>query len=447
VTTPVGTPDFNERKTVLIVGYGISGVSAYKFLSSRGHNVLAVDDSNPTDAPNTMSDIRWDDINIVVKSPSVPIMPHNRHHSVSHAMGLQIPVISTFDVFRLHNPNAKIVAVTGTNGKSTTTSLIFHILHEAGVSVQIGGNIGIPYFDMGPAEYYVLEMSSYELASSQLLDFQIACILNIDPDHYEFHGTFEDYISAKHAALDNASSKIVSCEDRYTMSKFSAAQDVTVVSTLNNPNADVYVHENTLRDRESQRLLLDFAGISNLLGSHNHQNIAMAYAVCRKLDVSPQEIVKSIGSFKPLPHRMNIVERIGNIIFVNDSKATNPSSAAKALATFVGYEIYWLVGGRSKSIDPLPYVNDYLAGVRKVYSFGESEYEFEDVFNGRKPTIKCGTMDSALSLAYKDAKREHGQAVILLSPMCSSFDQFKNYAHRGEQFTKMVLTLKECSGD
>jgi UDP-N-acetylmuramoylalanine--D-glutamate ligase len=444
---PVGDLNFNEHKTVLVVGYGVSGISAYKFLSSRGHSVFAIDDADSTDAPNTMTDIKWDDIDIVVKSPSVPIMPHNRHRIISQAMELQISVISTFDVFRLYNPEAKIIAVTGTNGKSTTTSLIFHILHESGFSVQIGGNIGIPYFNMGHAEYYVLEMSSYELASSRLLDFHVACVLNIDPDHYEFHGTFENYISAKHAALDHTSSKIISHEDRYTMSKFSASHDVTVVSALNNPNADVYVHENTLRDRESQRLLLDFAGISNLLGKHNHQNIAIAYAVCRKLGVSPQEIVKSIGDFKPLPHRMSIVKKIGNIIFVNDSKATNPSSAAKALATFVGHEIHWLVGGRSKSIDPLPYVNDYLAGVRKVYLFGESEREFEDVFNGRKPTVRCGTMDAALSSAYKDAQHEHGQAVVLLSPMCSSFDQFKNYEHRGNLFTEMVLALKGYSGN
>jgi UDP-N-acetylmuramoylalanine--D-glutamate ligase len=231
------------------------------------------------------------------------------------------------------------------------------------------------------------------------------------------------------------------------MNKFSASQDVIVVSMLNNQDADVYVHEDTLRDSESQRLLLDLAGISNLLGRHNHQNIAMAYATCRKLGISPQEIVKNIGSFKPLPHRTNIVKKVGDITFVNDSKATNPSAAAKALATFVGYEIYWLVGGRSKSIDPLPYVNDYLAGVRKIYLFGESECEFEDVFNGQKPTIRCGTMDCALNLAYRDAKREHGQVVILLSPMCSSFDQFKNYEHRGNLFTEMVLELKECSGN
>ncbi|MDR2458615.1 MAG: UDP-N-acetylmuramoyl-L-alanine--D-glutamate ligase [Holosporales bacterium] len=447
MTTPVGGINFNERKTVLLVGYGISGISVYKFLSSRGHKVLAIDDSDASCAPNTMSDIMWEDIDVVVKSPSVPIMPHNRHHSIAQATELQIPVVSTFDVFKLHYPDAKIVAVTGTNGKSTTTSLIFHILHEAGFSVKIGGNIGIPYFDMGYGEYYVLEMSSYELASSQMLDFQIACVLNIDPDHYEFHGTFENYISAKHEVLNHAVSKIISCEDRYTMSKFSAAQDVTVVSTLNNPDADVYLHENTLRDRKSQRLLLDFAGISNLLGKHNHQNIAMAYAACRKLGMSSQEIVKSIGSFKPLPHRINILKKVGDIIFVNDSKATNPSSAAKALATFVGYEIYWLVGGRSKSIDPFPYVNDYLAGVRKIYLFGESECEFAEMFNGRKPTVKCGTMDDALSLAYRDARREYGQVVVLLSPMCSSFDQFKNYEHRGDRFTEIVLALKECGGD
>jgi UDP-N-acetylmuramoylalanine--D-glutamate ligase len=439
--------DFSAPKTILVVGYGVSGKSAYNFLQDRGHRALAIDDSSAVGAPHTMRDAEWKNIDFVVKSPSVPIMRHNRHASVTMANEFQIPVLSTFDIFRIYNPDAKLIAVTGTNGKSTTTSLIFHILKEMGVSVRMGGNIGIPYFDMGKGEYYVLEMSSYELASSSLLDFQIACVLNIEPDHYEFHGAFENYISAKHAALDHSAFKIISFEDRRTMSKYSASQDAVIVSTSNNPNADMYIHEDALIDRESKRVLLDFAGITNLLGRHNRQNIEMAYSVCRRLGASHQEIVRGINSFKPLPHRMNVIRKIDNVTFVNDSKATNPSSAAKALATFVGQEIYWLVGGRSKSVDPLPYVNDYLTGVRKIYLFGESVDEFEAAFANRKQTVMCDTMDDALRRAYQDAGYEHGPAVVLLSPMCSSFDQFKSYEHRGDEFTKAVLELDKRGGN
>ncbi|MDR0942030.1 MAG: UDP-N-acetylmuramoyl-L-alanine--D-glutamate ligase [Holosporales bacterium] len=435
--------DNASHKNILIIGYGISGKSAYGFLKKKGHNVYVFDDANLGEIPDKITVVDWEKIDFVVKSPSVPILEHNRHKIIKQAFENNKPVVSTFDIFRLYNPKAKIIAVTGTNGKSTTTALTYHILKEAGFSVCLGGNIGFPYFDLEQTEWYVFEMSSYELASSQYLDFEVACVLNIEPDHMEFHGSFENYAKAKHEALEHAKLRIISYEDKLTMNKYRNADNTLTVSMEYNDDADVYVYERTLRDKNSKELILDLAGILNLRGKHNYQNIGFAYSICNKLGAPTKEILKSIQSFKPLPHRMNIVRKIKNTIFVNDSKATNPSSAATALATFVGYKIYWLVGGRSKKIDPMPYVKNYMAEVRKIYLFGEATDEYEKAFNGVKNTVRCGTMTSALNSAFKDASKEPGPSAILLSPMCASFDQFKDYEHRGEEFVKMANAINQ----
>jgi UDP-N-acetylmuramoylalanine--D-glutamate ligase len=430
-------------RNILIVGYGISGVSAYKFLVQRGFRVAVFDDFT-CDIPNKFTN-NWKEIDLVIKSPAIHSMEHNCHRVINQAMVNNIPVISMFDLFRIYNPNAKIIAITGTNGKSTTTALTYHIIKKAGFSVQIGGNIGTPYFDLENAEWYVLELSSYELASSKYLNFEISCVLNIEPDHLEFHGSFLNYVKAKHIVLENAKLRLISYEDQYTMKKYCDASNVVTLSTENNEDANIFVHENVLFD--SRKLILDLSCILHLRGKHNYQNMEFAYAICAKLGITSKEIFRSIHSFNPLPHRMNTIRKINNVLFVNDSKATNPSSTAKALATFVGYKIYWLVGGRSKKIDPMVYIEKYIAEVQKIYLYGESMDEFVALFKSiDKNTVKCHVLAQALILAYKDALKESGPTVVLLSPMCASFDQFKNFEQRGDEFVKLVLDLEERRG-
>lgn len=433
--------DIDSYKCILIVGYGISGKSVYNFLKSKNLNLKVFDDLNKN-IPDKFDSNNWGKIDLVIKNPSIHSMAHNCHPIIKKANDKNIPVISTFDVFRVYNPNAKLIAITGTNGKSTTTALIYHILKHSGFSVQMGGNIGVPYFELQKSEWYVLEMSSYELASSKYLDFEIAGVINIEPDHLDFHGSFENYIESKHAALENAKCKIISLEDEYTTKKYANKENVITISTKQNKDADIQILENTLFDSESQKLVIDLSGLDNLKGLHNFQNIEFAYAVCKKLGLSSAEILKNIRSFQPLPHRLNIIRKIKHVLFVNDSKATNPGSAARALATFIGYKIYWLVGGRSKKTDPMPYIKDYLSEVQKIYLFGESMDEFEGTFKGQKKLVKCKTMESALNLAYRDAIEERGPSVVLLSPMCASFDQFKSFEERGEIFSKLVKGLK-----
>ena len=433
--------DINSFHNILVVGYGVSGKSVHEFLKNKGFRVFVYDDKDEK-APDKISDINWSEIDLVIKSPAIPFMDHNCHPVIKQANDHEIPVISTFDVFRIYHPGAKIIAITGTNGKSTTTALTYHILKKAGFSVEMGGNVGIPYFDLPKAEWYVFEMSSYELASSKYLDFEIACILNIEPDHMEIHGSFENYIEAKHLALDHAKLRLISYEDHYSMSKYAKQEKVITISTEYEPKADIYVCENAILNRVSNRVAIDLSGILNLRGKHNYQNIEFAYAICKNLGLQSREIINHVMSFTPLPHRLNTVRKIGDVLFVNDSKATNPGSAARALATFFGYKIYWLVGGRSKKTDPMIYIKDHLSGVQKVYLFGESMDEFEKTFDGIKKTIRCQTMENALKAAYKDAAMEKGPSVVLLSPMCASFDQYKSFEHRGEEFVKMVESLK-----
>ncbi len=430
--------DISGKCNVLVLGYGVSGKSIYKFLKEKGHDVFVFEDSD-ADVPDRITDIDWNNIDFLVKSPSIPFMSFNCHHVVEEAIKNGIPVISCFDVFRLHNPDAKIVAITGTNGKSTTTALIHHILNKSGVSVKMGGNIGIPYNELPKADVYIFEMSSYELASSKYLDFDIAAVLNVEPDHLQFHGDFDNYVFAKHLALENSKSKIVSYEDFVTMSKYKDAADVTTLSFRDNNKAAIHIYEGALMD--SGMAVIDLTVLMELRGKHNHQNALFAYQVCKQLGLQPKEIAKNMQSFKALPHRLNTVRKIKNVLFVNDSKATNPGSSARALDTFVGYKIFWLVGGRSKKIDVLKFVEPHLDSIQKIYLFGESEDEFKGIFSGLRKVVSCGTMGKALEMAYKDASNEEGPSVVLLSPMCASFDQFDSFEHRGNEFVQSVMEL------
>lgn len=422
---------------ILLVGYGISGISVFDFLKSKGNNILVYDDYKSEEIPNKVTNIDWNNIDYVVKSPSIHIMQHNIHPIIQEAINNNKEVYSTFDIFKLYNPDAKIIGITGTNGKSTTTSLVYSILKNAGLSVQIGGNIGIPYNNLNKAEYYVFEMSSYEISSSKLLDFVIGAVLNIEPDHLEWHGSFENYIESKQILLNNSKFKVISYEDKYSVNKY--LDNTLTVSTNNETQASYYIKEKILMS--NNEIILDLSNVKHLIGTHNYQNIMFAYAICKYLNIDKNIIINTINNFELLPHRMNTVRKINNILFVNDSKGTNPGSSARALDTFVGYKIFWLVGGRSKKIDPLPYISKYLDSIQKIYLFGESIQEFAKVFKDIKEYMVFKTMEEALKKAYNDAINETGASVVLLSPMCASFDQFQSFEHRGNVFVELVKSL------
>lgn len=420
----------------LVVGYGISGISTAKFLKKKGHEVIIYDDAIES-THKLIDELNFNEIDAIVKSPGIPFMEHNAHIFVKKAREFNVEIISHYDIFAIFNPEARVIAVTGTNGKSTTTALINHILVKSGVRSSMGGNIGIPYCDLPESDIYIFEMSSYELAVSQYLKFDICCVLNIEPDHLENHGSFENYIAAKHRGLDYAKTKIISYEDGVTMSTY--GDGAIKISSVRDINADIHINEGTIIDENGA--ICDLYSFSELRGKHNHQNAAFAYAVCKHIGIFPKEIAKNIASFKSLPHRMSVIRKIGDILFVNDSKATNPDSAAKALDTYVGYNIFWLVGGRSKQTDARKSVDPYIKSVCKMYLFGEAMDEFEKTFKGYKETVRCETIQFALEKAYADASAYSGPSVIMLSPMCASYDQFDSYVHRGEFFCNLVNNL------
>jgi UDP-N-acetylmuramoylalanine--D-glutamate ligase len=308
------------------------------------------------------------------------------------------------------------------------------------VPAWLGGNYGIPYFD-APKDFYIyiFEMSSYELASSKYLNFEIGCLLNIGKDHLDFHGSFEEYAKAKYSLLDNSKVQVISADDDETVARYPNALRL---SLQYKPDSYAYVLERALFSND-RYVILDLSGPLNLIGPHNHQNIEFAYAICRHFGVRGLEFQRNVLTFNPLPHRINVVKKIKNITFINDSKSTNPGSAANALKTFVGHTIYWLVGGRSKKTNPLTEVGGYLGCVKRIYLFGEAANEFEDVFRGIKETAKYDTMYQALEGAYCDSLLEVDMVIVLLSPMCSSFDQFRNFEHRGEEFEKAVAALPD----
>ena len=429
--------DIEKTLNIIIIGYGISGKSVYNFLKKNGHNVSVYEDGEQ-DVPNKISNINWKNTDLVVKSPSIKIMPSNCHQIIQEAKDAGVEIVSTFDIFKIYNPNARIIAITGTNGKSTTASLLYHILSKSEFSVQLGGNIGVPYDTLKKANIYIFEMSSYELASSKYLDFDIAAVLNIELDHMEFHESFENYINAKHSALDHAKLKIISEKDERTSSIYQNQPNTIKIfdKSQKNADADIYIYENTLIDNKTP--ILDLSRLNNLQGKHNHQNILFAHRICKELGLAPKEIAKHISTFKPLPHRIEPIIKIKNVLFVNDSKATNAASTAKALEAFFGYKIFLLAGGVRKKTSPLPMIQKYFIGVEKIYLFGESSNDFSTIFKNHKQTTKCETMRNAIFTAFHDAKKESCPAVILLSPMCASFDQFKNFEDRGETFSKIA---------
>jgi UDP-N-acetylmuramoylalanine--D-glutamate ligase len=427
----------NKGLKFLILGYGVSGKSTYSFLKDRGYLVSVFDDTRASENP-AIEDIR--NFDVVVKSPGVPFMQHNIHPVVREANEAGVPVVTNYDVFSLFNSRARTVMITGTNGKSTTSALTDHILRESGRKSVVGGNIGIPYGDLPmAADIYVFEMSSYELAVSKYMDFEIGCILNIEPDHLENHGSFENYIMAKHNGLDHSKIKIISYDDENTMARYRG--EAITISDRGNMMADIYVDDNERLVDNMNNVESDLSGLSGLRGRHNRQNSAFAYAVCSHFGLSADDILSGMASFKSLPHRLNIVRTIGNTLFVNDSKATNPGAGACALEAFSAYDIFWIIGGRSKKTNVRKHVDQFMEKVRKIYMVGEAMDEFEAEFRDTNETERSETIERAVSSAYRDAQKSPNSSVVLFSPMCASFDQFANYCERGDYFSKIVLSI------
>ena len=421
----ITSPAWKDRKYA-VLGLARSGRATVEALLASGADVLVWDDraearetfagrsaiGNPLEADLT-------GYAGVVVSPGVPL---NTHPIKPHADRFGVPVIGDVELFaqaRADLPPHKVVGITGTNGKSTTTALTHHILKTAGVPTTMGGNIGLPILEQEPLPeggVYVLELSSYQIDLTFSLDCDVAVLLNITPDHLDRYDGFEAYRASKLRLFELQSGKhlnFVGAPDLYRelLSEGHSTNPVEIETgaTCGNPS---------------------------LSGPHNAQNTMAARLVCIELDLMPQQIDHGVASFVGLPHRMERVAEISGVAYVNDSKGTNTAASAPALAAFDN--IHWILGGLAKE-PGLGECEAELSHVKAVYTIGKAGPDFAALLEGRVPVERCETLDRAVSAAA--TKAQTGDTV-LLSPACASFDQYADFEKRGDHFRALVEGLK-----
>jgi len=445
-----------EGKRVGILGLAASGRAAGRALLAAGAKVLAFDDDPVKRAearslgfePGSDADIP--DLACLVVSPGVPLTHPAPHHLVAAAKAAGVAITGDIQLFKDGLGPRPLIGVTGTNGKSTTTALIHHLLVRAGRDAAMGGNIGRAVFELeaGPEDrLFVLEFSSFQLDLCHDVACRIAVLLNIAPDHLDRHGDLEGYIAAKRRILDQQDpdgAAVIGVDDpwcREIAGEVAEARRCVTVSVTG--PADVAVKDGVIVDRldGAARRVGSLAGIETLRGRHNHQNAAAAYAACRLLGLDAEEAMAGMASFAGLPHRMEEVARIGPVRFVNDSKATNPDAAMSSLGAFP--RIHWIAGGRAKPggfAGLLP----HLACVRRAYLIGEAAEALAGDLGEALPVERSATLDRAVAAAYERAAREAAEGdevVVLLAPACASFDQFRSFEARGDAFRAMVHDL------
>ena len=438
-----------DGKTYVVLGLARSGLATVKWLLARGASVIAIDD-HPDSVlkaqklgAKTPSIIPWGQVSALVQSPGIPLWLPAPHPATQEARENDVPIIGDGDLFRAAHPEARFVGITGTNGKSTTTALVGHILKTCGVDCQVGGNIGTPMLDLPSAETYVLELSSYQLDLSEGLDLHVVAWLNISPDHLDRHGSLENYIAAKKRIFrtkERTQKAIIGVDDpasEAVWQEMSAIQSAVPVSVNRNLDGGLYLQEGRLMDGPEP--ILDVTLLPTLKGAHNFQNVAVAYGVCKALGLSKIEIAKAIQTFPGLAHRQEWVRTLENIQFINDSKGTNADATAKALATFD--KIYWIAGGKAKS-DGIESLSSYFPKIVHTFLIGEAQQRFAATLEGNVPYTKSGTMEKAVMESYQLALTNGmSNSVILLSPACASFDQFQDFEHRGNVFCQLVRSL------
>ena len=459
-----------EGENIGVFGLARSGVSSVRALVAGGARVFAWDDKESARAAAeqegatvaSWQDWPWDELKAVILSPGVPLT-HPEPHSVvrrAHAAGAQ--VIGDMELFaRSMRPvadakgAAPVIAVTGTNGKSTTTALIGHILQACGFDAQVGGNIGKPVLDLSPPgvkTIYVLEVSSYQIDLSPGLVPDVAILTNLSPDHIDRHGSMAGYVAVKEKLLtqtDPQGDVAVGVDDadsaavytKLTAKRGSHAIAVSVGKVL---GRGIFVIDGKLFEALEHPAAVQMADLklaARLPGVHNWQNAALAYAAVRRFVRDSRAIASAITRFPGLAHRIENVGQIGKVRFVNDSKATNADAAARALACFS--DIYWIAGGKPKE-GGIAELAPYFPRMRKAYLIGEAADAFGSTLAGKVKSVQSGTLDRALNAAFEDARSsDAAEPVVLLSPACASFDQFRDFEQRGDNFRDMVKAIIE----
>jgi len=451
-----------SRQNLAVFGLGASGTAAAMALAGSGARVLAWDDDDDArqkaaSAGIALTDLYgcdWSTVDALVLAPGIPLT-HKPHKVVTLATAADCPVVGDIELLFEACPTARFIAVTGTNGKSTTTALIGHILKAAGADVQVGGNLGPPMLAFDPpgeAGVFVLELSSYQLDLTRQASFDVAVLLNISPDHLDRHGGLDGYIAAKRRIFRDRTSggpvqtAIIGVDDAHGKSIHDEMRSrpgwrTVPISSGQRLDGGVFVIDGILFDSTTgppvEVCVLN--GIPTLPGSHNWQNAAAAFAAARAADVDAEIITRALATFPGLPHRQEVVGEIGGVRYVNDSKATNGDAAARALACYDN--VYWIAGGLPKE-GGLVDVRPWLGRVRHAFLIGAAEAQFAEELDGITPLSRCGDLATAVQAAHRMAQADGlTGAVVLLSPACASFDQWKNFEARGDAFRAMVGAL------
>ncbi len=451
-----------KGRHVAVLGLGKAGMAAIRALRRSDAVILAWDDDDATreaafDEGVPIVDLRdhdFRDIDSLVLSPGIPLTHPAPHRVVTRALKAGCEILGEAELMARTDSDASFIGVTGTNGKSTTTALIGHILREAGLKSQTGGNLGVPALDLDPLGgegAYVLEMSSYQLELTKSLVFDVAVLLNLTPDHLDRHGDMKGYIAAKKRIFNGQTADsvaVIGIDDspsRKIFKKLKAESEALVIpiSAKGEVRGGVYIEDgsliNDIEGRSEQ--ILDLRAIPALPGRHNGQNVAAAFAACRAVGLPAPVIANGIRGFSGLPHRQEPVATIAGVTFINDSKATNAEATAKALACY--RDIYWIVGGEPKS-DGIAELAPLFKNIRHAFLIGKSAKAFERTIGERIATTASGdlarALDQAGELAQADLKDDPTmEPVILFSPACASFDQWRNFEERGDAFRNMVL--------
>lgn len=438
-------------KRLFVMGLGLSGLATVEALVAGGAIVIAWDDREDRHAEAARLGARienpeqadWSGIDALVLSPGIPHTHPAPHPAAAQAKAAGVAIIGDVELLLAECPDAKIVAITGTNGKSTTTALIGHIFKAAGKQAEVGGNLGTPVLSFAPLGAdgtYILELSSYQLELTPSLAPDIAILLNISPDHLDRHGGLSGYIAAKQRIFANqtaGATAIVGIDDADAARIADTLAEVIRISGNDNAAADIRSAGTLLL--EGGETLHDLSAARTLPGAHNHQNAAAAFAACRAADIAGDVIGQAIDSFPGLAHRQELVAECGGVRYVNDSKATNADATERALGCYA--PIYWVAGGRAKEGGIAP-LKPYFPRIRHAFLIGESATNFGDTLGDAVPHTSCGTLDKAVAAAHQMATTEHlDGATLLLSPAAASWDQFDSFEQRGDRFRDQVLQL------
>ena len=449
-----------KNAQVGVLGLGRSGLAAARALAAGGAQVMAWDDKPAARAKAAAEGLPIVDLAArdlggmpaLILSPGIPHTHPKPHTIVAKARAAGAEIIGDIELLARTQSEARHVGVTGTNGKSTTTALIGHILKEVGHAVAVGGNLGTPALALealGRDGIYVLEMSSYQLELTHSLVFDVALLLNLTPDHLDRHGGMGGYIAAKrrifrgqgarHAAIIGVDD--VLCAGIGDELARTGACTVVPISAERAVAGGVYVSGDTLVD-DTQHLavpVMRLDELAHLPGAHNRQNVAAAYAVVRRLGVPARLAAAAIATFPGLAHRQELVATIDGVGYVNDSKATNADAAAKALVCYDA--VYWIAGGVAKE-GGIASLAPHFPRIRHAFLIGEAAADFSHTLAGAVPHSGCGELATAVAAAHALSTRERLKgAVVLLSPACASFDQFADFEARGEAFRRLVAAL------